>query len=192
MKRARQLLIGLALVMVVWFAGVFALVWRGPEAPARAPSADYALVLGAAVADSRPTPVFAARIDHGIALWREGQVRKIVFTGGIGAGDVLAEAEVARRHAMASGVPARAILVESRSRTTQENIANAAPLVGQGSVLLVSDRLHLTRALAMARDAGMNAAAAPAQGSAYRSLRTRLPFALREVYFLHHYWLLGE
>ena len=71
--------------------------------------ADAAIVLGAAVVGDEPTPVFAARIDHAIGLYREGMVDTIIFTGARSPEDELSEAEAARRYALARGVPADVI-----------------------------------------------------------------------------------
>lgn len=176
---------------LAWLAVQFTLIWRGPEEQSGARAA-YALVLGAAAAGDEPTPVFAARIDHAVSLWRQGRVSGIVFTGGTGGGDLLSEADVARRYALAAGVPGNVILTETESRTTRQNLAFARPMVGVSTILLVSHRLHLTRAMAMAEELGLRASPSAARGSAYRTWRTKLPFALRELYFLHHFWVLGE
>ncbi len=181
----------LGLAGMVWLAATFALIWRGPDEPPEA-RATYAVVLGAAVMGDEPTPVFAARIDHAVDLWRQGRVRRIVFTGGTGEGDRLSEAAAARRYALAAGVPAAAILSETRSQTTRQNLAFARPLLAGGTALVVSDKLHLKRAMAMAEALGLRATPSPVRHSAYRTWRTKLPFALRELYFLHHFWLFGE
>ena len=60
------------------------------------------------------------------------------------------------------------------------------------SVLLVTDPLHMTRAMQMAQEFGLNAHPSATPLTRYRSLSTKVPFALRELYFLHHYWLLRE
>src|SRR5687767_4853100 len=46
--------------------------------------ADAAIVLGAAVWTTQVSPVFRERINHGIDLYRNGKVRKLIFTGGQG------------------------------------------------------------------------------------------------------------
>ena len=66
--------------------------------------ADAAIVLGAAVWEDAPSPVFAARLDHAITLYHQGRVHALIFTGGVGEGDILAESEVARTYALAQGV----------------------------------------------------------------------------------------
>lgn len=154
--------------------------------------ADAAIVLGAAVADGRPTPVFAERIRHGLTLYQRGAVRRLIMTGGVGAGDSLAESEVARDYCLTRGVPARAILIETRSRTTYENLVFAAELVWQhqlARVLLVSDPLHERRAITIARDLGLDAHPAPTPSSRYRSLASQSQFLAREVWFLAGYLL---
>lgn len=156
--------------------------------------ADTAIVLGAAVVGNEPTPVFAARIDHAIDLYREGMVDIIIFTGARSPEDELSEAEAARRYALARGVPADAILTEEASRITSENIANAAQIMRQHdlvSALVVSDPPHMLRSVRMARDAGIDAASSPTPSSRYQTLATQLPFIARETVLYLGYLLFG-
>jgi uncharacterized SAM-binding protein YcdF (DUF218 family) len=106
-----------------------------------------------------------------------------------------AEAEVARKWALARRIPAAAIRIETRSRTTHQNLVEARAIMraeGLRTALIVSDPLHLPRAMRMARDLGIDARPGPATTSRYRSGWTRLPFLLRESFFLTGYWLTGE
>lgn len=156
--------------------------------------ADTAIVLGAAVVGDEPTPVFAARIDHAIDLYREGMVDIIIFTGARSPEDELSEAEAARRYALARGVPADAILTEEASRITSENIANAAQIMRQHdlvSSLVVSDPPHMLRSVRMARDAGIDAASSPTPTSGYQTFATQLPFIARETVLYLGYLLFG-
>ncbi len=146
--------------------------------------ADAAIVLGAAVWRGQPSPVFQERINHAIRLYQEGQVQSIIFTGGIGLRDDQAESEVARQYAVRQGVPETAIYIETTSTTTYGNLAEAAKLAGQHDaccVLVVSDPLHMKRAVTMARDLGLEAYPSPTPTSRYRSLRTRLAFLIDET-----------
>ena len=56
---------------------------------------DAAIVLGAAVYGEEPSPVFRERIHHAVQLYEQQQVNSIIFTGGRGDGDTVAESEVA-------------------------------------------------------------------------------------------------
>src|SRR5215218_2502545 len=71
-----------------------------------AASADAAVVLGAAVWTTEVSPVFRERINHAINLYRKGQVRKLIFTGGQGNPGEPTESSAARQYALESGIPA--------------------------------------------------------------------------------------
>jgi uncharacterized SAM-binding protein YcdF (DUF218 family) len=158
-------------------------------------TADAALVLGAAVAGDRPTPVFEERLRYAVELYRAGKVRALVMTGGKNPYDAVGEAEAGRVWALAAGVPAEAILVETQSRTTKQNIDFAAPILAQhqlARVLVVSDPLHLRRAVTMARDLGIDASPAATPTTRYQTLGTQLPMLAREVWFTLVYRITGQ
>jgi uncharacterized SAM-binding protein YcdF (DUF218 family) len=181
-------------VAAVWLSAVAAWIAIGPEVPAD-PRGQTAIVLGAAVIGDAPSPVFAARLDHAIALYHAGRVRQILVTGGQSPEDARSEAAAGAAYAQGQGVPLGAILLEQRSRTTRENIANARRLLGpeaSAQVLIVSDPLHMRRAMAIASAEDLDAEPAPTPNSRYRSLAKKLPFLLREVWFLHVHWLFGK
>ena len=146
--------------------------------------ADVAIVMGAAVWGSRPSPVFAERIKHSINLYHEDRVQAIIFTGGVGRGDRLAEGEVAKAYAVARGVPAEHVFCETVSTVTTENVAEAAKIVEQQSfsrVLMVSDPIHMKRSVTMARDMGLDAHPSPTPTSRYRSWWSKFAFLVRET-----------
>ncbi len=148
--------------------------------------ADAALVLGAGSAGGRISPVFQARMDHGIWLYQNGYVDLLILTGGVGEGETTSDAYAARSYALEQGVPDAVILMEETSTITQENIENASQIAGQAqvqSVLVVSDPLHMKRAMLMARDVGMEAYSSPTRTTRYQTWRTKLPFLIREEFF---------
>ena len=156
--------------------------------------ADAAIVLGAAVYRDRPSPVFRERINHGIELFLAGQVQYLIFTGGLGNRDNIAESEAARAYAIANGVPADRILIETNSVDTLSNLSEAKRIItemGFDRVLVVSDPMHMKRALAMADDVGLNASASPTTTSRYRSVRSQAIFLIREIYFYSAYILVS-
>jgi uncharacterized SAM-binding protein YcdF (DUF218 family) len=158
-------------------------------------SADAAIVLGAAVTEHRPSPVFQARIDHAIDLWKTQRVKYLIFTGGLGADDTLAESQAAQKYAVSQGVPPDRILIELKSRTTKQNLLEAQKILQNqrlSSCLLVSDPLHMKRADWMMRDVGITGYPSPTPYSRYQTWQSQLPFLAREVYFYHHYWLFRQ
>lgn len=154
--------------------------------------ADAAVVLGAAAWFTRPSPVFEERIKHALDLYNEGRVRAIVFTGGVGRGDTRSEAEVARNYALRRGVPESAIHVETASRSTFGNLLNARTLLernGLKRVLLVSDPLHMRRAMTMARDLGIDARPSPTPTTRFQSFSTQFELLLKETFDYARYKL---
>ncbi|KAF1686907.1 protein sanA-like protein [Pseudoxanthomonas broegbernensis] len=190
MKRRRgriAWLLRLVLVVALWLAGVAAwIVWVGQHD--RAGPADAIIVLGAAAYDARPSPVFEERIRHGLDLYRRGHAPVLLFTGGYGSGARFAESQVARRYALRHGVPDSAILIETSSRTTRENLLEARALMqrhGLRRAIVVSDPLHMARALRLCRRLGIDAAGSPTPSTRFRSIQTQWKFLLQEVYFFH-------
>lgn len=190
-KKAILLWIPLAILL----SALFAILWlmisicsfaSVSSADISAP-ADAAIVLGAAARGDRPSPVFAERIRHAIDLYRSGAVRFILFTGGAGADETRAEAEVARDYAIIRGVDPGRILVENRSKTTYENLREAKQIIdGRGDlrrILIVSDPLHMKRALTMARHLGLEALPSPTPTTRYRSWQSKTAFLLRETWY---------
>ena len=187
--------LGLVVVAIVLFVGWVAFdIWSYGNSSDPG-TADAALVLGAAVAEDHPTPVFEERLRHAVDLYKTGKVRTLVMTGGRNPFDAIGEAEAGRDWAIAAGVPTEAILVETKSRTTQQNIDFAKPILaehGLSRVLVVSDPLHLRRATAMAQAEGIDARPSPTPTSRYETLGTQLPMLAREVWFIFAYWITGQ
>ena len=130
--------------------------------------ADAIVVLGAAQYDGTPSPVLAARLHHAVALFDDGVAPLLVMTGGGQPGDRTTEAAVGRAYALAAGVPDSAIVVEDASRNTVESLEAVAAILkatGATTVVLVSDRTHMLRALRIATDAGLDARSSPAPDS---------------------------
>lgn len=147
---------------------------------------DAAIVLGAAAWGEKPSPVLQERINHSIWLYNNGYVDKIIFTGGKGTGDALAESEVAKAYAMKNNVKSEDILIETKSKITEENLKYAYAIAQNNnlnSFTLVSDPLHMKRAILMAKVFNMDVYSSPTPSSVYQSLNSKLPFFLRELFY---------
>ncbi|KRA41495.1 YdcF family protein [Pseudoxanthomonas sp. Root630] len=178
----------LLLLALLWLLGVAAyIIWVGQRDDAA--RADAIIVLGAAAYDAKPSPVFEERIRHGIDLYKRGLAPTLIFTGGYGGtGARFSESQVARRYALRQGVPDKAILIESLSRNTHENLRQASQVMQQHNlhkVIIVSDPLHMARALRISQDLGIRAVGSPTPTSRFRTFATRWRFLLQEVYFFH-------
>lgn len=196
-KFLRRILIGLGILAGACLLLAVALtvdILRSAQIQAPEP-ADAALILGAAVMGDEPSPVFAERLRYGVQLYQAGTIKALIISGGLGPGDTLSEAEAGRNWAMDNGVPESAILLEDAARTTHQNIAFSLPLIDQhgfGSILIVSDPLHMRRAMLMARNLGLNAQPAPTPTSRYQSFGTQAGFLARELWFNIWYAFTGQ
>jgi uncharacterized SAM-binding protein YcdF (DUF218 family) len=178
--------------VVIWLTTILLILYAGSRPVIR--KADAILVLGAAQYNGRPSPVLKARLDHAIGLFHKGLAGQMVFTGGVGAGDTLSEAEVARRYALRHDVPASAIMVERHGVTSAESVAAAAALMrekGLRSALVVSDSYHMLRLELLVRRAGIRPFRAPAASPIDRARRQRLRYVLRESVLFPATVLLG-
>lgn len=144
--------------------------WRARHDDSRA-RADAIVVLGAAQYDGRPSKVFAARLDHALALYRKGAAPQIYVTGGSQPGDRFTEATAGANYLIARGVPDSAIVRETTSRDSYESLAASARILresGKRSVVLVTDPFHAARVEATADELGLDASVSPTRTSPIR------------------------
>ena len=148
--------------------------------------ADVAIVLGAATYSDEVSPVYRERLNQGIRLYNDGYVDTLIVTGGYGAGNGHSDAYTAKQYVVSQGIPEEAILMEETSSITQENLENAKVIMeenGMENAIIVSDPLHMKRAMLLAKDAGIEGHSSPTETTMYRSLETKIPFVLRELFF---------
>lgn len=149
-------------------------------------STDAAIILGAAADETGPSPVYRERINHGIELYNDGYVTKLIMTGGTGEGNTHSDAYIAKQYAVSLGIPAEDIFTEETSTITQENLENSKIIMdenGFDTAIIVSDPLHMKRAILLAEDTGIIAYSSPTPTTMYKSAKTRIPFLAREVFF---------
>lgn len=192
-KTIRRIVLSAAAVIMAYMVYAAVAIWTY-GAKTEPVKSDAAIVLGAAVWGDKPSPVFRGRIDHALWLYKHQYVDKLIFTGGRGSGLEPAESEVARDYAIARGVPEADILIETVSKITEENLSHAQAVgerEGLDTYLIVSDPLHMKRAMTMADDYGMKAYPSPTDRSAYQSFRSKVPFLLREMFYYTGYVVLS-
>jgi len=129
---------------------------------------DAIVVLGAAQYNGRPSPVLRARLDHALALYREGHSPVVIVTGGIGRGDTTSEATVARRYLVSHGVPGDAVVAQSEGRNTRASMNAVTRWLrarGLRRILLVSDPFHMFRLRLEARRTSLEAYTSPTESS---------------------------
>lgn len=160
-------------------------IWNYGKKDEKSPS-DVAIVLGAAVWDGEVSPVYRERINHAITLYEDGFVDYIILTGGFGEGSYKSDSQVAKEYALSQGVPEERILTEEKSTITEENLEFSKEIMDENgfeTAIIVSDPLHMKRSMLMAKDYNINALSSPTTTSMYKSLKTKIPFLLREEFF---------
>lgn len=137
------------------------------------PQADAAVVLGGAMDAGPPGYPYpnlgpaADRVWHAARLYHAGKAGRLILSGGSVEWQgqrVFTEAQAMRTFLSDLGVPDSALVVEDGSRSTRENALFTAELLhrmGLNRVLLVTSALHMPRALATFRAAGVAVIPAP-------------------------------
>jgi uncharacterized SAM-binding protein YcdF (DUF218 family) len=162
LRTALVLLLALAVGVGVWCHWVYAQIEAYASLDQAAPS-DAIGVFGAAEYDGRPSPVYRARLDHALALYRRGIAPLIITLGGAG-GDQYSEGAVGREYLMGMGVPEEAIIAETESRDTEESarrIAVIARANGLRRLVIVSDGTHMFRIHEICAADGLNVLTSP-------------------------------
>ncbi len=143
---------------LLWSAYVYVKIASVARQDEAAP-ADAIAVFGAAEYAGRPSPVFHARLDHAISLYRRGIAPVVITLGGGSDGDLgLTEGGVGRDYLLARGIPLTDILAETRSTDTEEQVHRLAAIArdhGMRRVVVVSDATHLFRIRELCRAAGL-------------------------------------
>lgn len=153
-------------------------------------NADVAIVLGAATYNGTLSPVYEERANHGIYLYKNGLVKKIIFTGGYGKSNELSDSCAAKLYAVSQDIPEEDILIEEKSTITQENIKYSKEIMAKENLrtaIIVSDPLHMKRSMLMARDYEIEAFSSPTPTTRYITLKSKIPFLLREMFFYTGY-----
>ena len=158
----RLLWLGLAVYLVTLAAVVYAerqyLTWYGDGA--HLPESDsVAVVLGSGIQGDGVLAYSARRrVALGVRLLAEGKASRIVISGGVSRYFPDEEASSMARHAISLGAPADAVMLETRARSTFENLLYTRDLLageGQAIGIIVTDGFHLPRAHALAWAVGL-------------------------------------
>ena len=126
------------------------------------------------------------RLNHAIELQKDGFVRYIIITGGYGKKAQNSDSWIAKQYVLEMGVPESAIYIEENSKKTKENLYYAKKIMDSHNMhtaLVVSDPIHMKRAMLIAKDCKMTAYPSPTPTSMYRSVRTKISFLNKEILY---------
>lgn len=123
---------------------------------ADAPSAQVALIPGAAILDGKPSPIFIDRVDAAIELYKMWKVSKILVSGD---NSTVSHNEVnpVRLYLLSKGIPDQDIFLDHAGFDTYSTLYRARDIFGVTSVLVTTQSFHLPRAIFIARELGLQA-----------------------------------
>jgi uncharacterized SAM-binding protein YcdF (DUF218 family) len=158
------------------------IVRAAAELPSR--KADVIIIFGAAQYAGRPSPVYRARLDHGLELYVKGWAPIIITTGGAGQDPEFSEGGVGRDYLSHRGVPEQALIAETQGSDTAqsaERIANIMRANGMHTCIAVSDAYHVFRIRALLEREGVDVELAPRPESRPLSIWERFRTVMREA-----------
>jgi uncharacterized SAM-binding protein YcdF (DUF218 family) len=140
--------------------------------------ADFVVVLGAGLKrDGTVTPLLAKRLDRALevaarpAAGPAARGPVLVVSGGKGGDERVAEAEAMSAYLTDHGVPPGAILLEDRSRNTEENLRFSQSIMESarpgGRCVIVTSNFHVLRTAMLARRLGVRGHVAGAPVALY-------------------------
>ncbi|HET7010029.1 MAG TPA: ElyC/SanA/YdcF family protein [Anaerolineales bacterium] len=149
------------------------------HAPADSPAMPVAIVFGAGLRrDGTPTRVLADRVAAAAGLYEQGLVARLLLTGSA-SGLTYDEAGSMAAMAVDLGVPVDALWVDPFGQRTMTSCRRAREVFGITQALLVTQRFHLPRALALCDAVGIRAEGVASDLSRYGSRISRF-WELRE------------
>ncbi len=142
------------------------------------PKADAIIVLGAAI----NTPALDNRSLEGLRLYEEGKGDVIVLSGGVDYPRSISEAAYMQKIIRANQKQDVPLILEDKSRDTFENIKNSKTFIpGASSVIIVSDKFHLARAVLIAKRQGFKKVSWSSPRPYYYDIRELSYYYLREM-----------
>lgn len=160
----RVLVILCLLVAAVWFTSLYVRIDRVAQQDEAQP-ADAIAVFGAAQYVGHPSPVFHARLDHVVSLYRRQLAPLVVTLGGSADGSsAQSEGSVGRDYLLAEGIPFDHIVAETNSQDTEQQAVALAEIAGARRlhrIIVVSDGTHLFRIRELCRRQGLEVFTSP-------------------------------
>lgn len=129
---------------------------------------DCVIVFGAGVKkNGQMSDMLTDRVETAVSLYLAGRAKKLLFSGDHGSSDY-DEVNAMRRYALGKGVPSEDIFTDHAGFSTYESIYRAKEVFCVSSAVLVTQKYHLFRALAVADAFGIESVGVPADIRVYR------------------------
>lgn len=164
LNRIKRVLIGFAVLI---FAASFLIVFINQYVPRtgskyilnpdEAPVSDAILVLGAYVfPDGTLSPMLNDRLNQAYGVYQQGKSGKIIVSGDHGRMDY-DEVNTMKKYLVDKGVPPEDVFMDHAGFSTYEIIYRARDIFQVKKVIIVTQGYHLTRAIFIAGELGLEA-----------------------------------
>lgn len=159
-------LVAILIVTAVVFCGVMSVqmvraIYCQPDTP------QIVVVLGCKVKGTTPSLMLIRRLETAKQYLTAHPEVQCIVTGGQGSGEDIPEGQAMQTWLVEHGISSDRVLVEDRSRDTQENLRNAAAILAENDlppeIVLVTDGFHTYRAQLLAKKEGLTAYTYPAK-----------------------------
>jgi uncharacterized SAM-binding protein YcdF (DUF218 family) len=145
---------------------------------ARSGRADFVIVLGAGLrSGGEVPPLLASRLNRGQAVWRrlarraDGPGPLLIVSGGKGEDEPVSEASAMAAYLVARGFPAERLVLEDRSRSTEENLQFSQAIMDEirpkARCVIVTSDFHAFRTAMLARRLRLRGQATGARVAGY-------------------------
>ena len=146
--------------------------------------ADAIVVFGAAEYAGRPSPVYRARLDHALELFKRGLAPIVITTGGAAGDPDYSEGGVGRDYLLRRGIAERNLIAETQGADTAQSAERVAVIMRANHMqacVAVSDEYHVFRVRHLLEHEGVKVYVAPRQDSRPRTHLQRAIAVLREA-----------
>lgn len=144
----------------------------------------YVLVLGAGLHGKTPSLILSSRLQRAYQFLQQNPNTTAVLCGGRGPNETITEAEAMKQYLISKGIPSDRLILENRSRSTDQNIKFAGQILDwlegpiHHKVVIITNDFHLYRAKKLALD--------------YKMIPAGISVPTPDYYFLKYNYFLRE
>jgi len=181
-KLIRRFISLIVLIIVGIPAFFFAQVFYEAHFP-KVVSAEYAVVMGAAQYDGRPSDALEARLVEAKRLYDSGLVKKVVTVGAGAPGDRYTEARAGRIWLIQNGMPRNKAIEIGKGRDTIQSVKAFTEYFKKNNInniIIVTDPYHCKRSMFVSIDLGINANCSPVKSGPFSINNSSLHYLWRE------------
>lgn len=177
MSKRRKLLIVVAIGLLIPLAGLWAVRWRIHHYDHRIirqseihtddwPRPRIAIVFGAAVYQDDLSRMLEDRVKTAIALYKAGKVDRILVSGD-NRTPQYNEPKAMAEYLISHAVDQKDVVIDYAGRSTYETCKRAQAIFGVERAILITQSTHLSRALYLANNLGLDAVGVIADQQSY-------------------------